>query len=231
MRFMSDKTYKPTEISKMESIFETACNEGNGLLKEHEAYSLFKLIGIDIPKHHYESADRSHEGLEGRLPGNGPLVAKTVYKGVTHKTETGGLIFGVNSKDALGAISSFEDKVPEGSKLEGVLFVEQIDYSGKFGSEYLLGSYQDPFFGSCMVFGFGGTQTENYKSLMKSGMSQLFLPSEVELGSIEKDLENLPAIEYLTGKMRGEKKSMNFDEILSTLNNFKNLKISEIRNT
>ncbi|MBT3181909.1 MAG: hypothetical protein HN337_05300 [Deltaproteobacteria bacterium] len=206
-------------LSRIDEILETACERGDGTLFEHEAYEVFDAIGIQSPCWQFFKAGVAKEELREKLS-NKTYVAKVVLMGATHKTEIDGIRFDVSVENAFDIISDFHGRI---ENIEGVLFVEQKEYKCSLGSELLLGMYQDPFFGPCLAAGFGGTSTENYKELMKSGCAQIFLPASIDLGKSKDLLKDLPILKYLEGDVRGTSRVLSFQKFLDVLKNLQML--------
>src|SRR5581483_10304157 len=87
-----------------------------------------------------------------------PLVAKVMAPGVTHKSDIGGVIMGLNSAVAVAeaAVTLAERARNAGAQLEGVLL--QLEVPG--GIEALVGVTTDPTFGPLVVCGLGGMMVE-----------------------------------------------------------------------
>jgi acetyl coenzyme A synthetase (ADP forming)-like protein len=87
-----------------------------------------------------------------------PLVAKVIAPGITHKSDIGGVIMGLNSSPAAAeaAVTLAERTRNAGAELEGVLLQREIPG----GIEALVGVTTDPTFGPLVVCGLGGVMVE-----------------------------------------------------------------------
>jgi acyl-CoA synthetase (NDP forming) len=87
-----------------------------------------------------------------------PLVAKVIAPGITHKSDIGGVIMGLNSAIAVAeAAVTLADRVrTAGAVLEGVLLQREV----RGGIEALVGVTTDPTFGPLVVCGLGGVMVE-----------------------------------------------------------------------
>ncbi len=87
-----------------------------------------------------------------------PLVAKMIAPSVTHKSEIGGVIMGLNSPLAVAeaAVTLAERARTAGAALEGVLLQREV----QGGIEALVGVTTDPTFGPLVVCGLGGVMVE-----------------------------------------------------------------------
>jgi acyl-CoA synthetase (NDP forming) len=223
MRFLSENEFsQPQGFKQIESMLAEACNRPEGLLHEHEAYQILEKIGIVIPAWHFHSASESLETLKNKLTPQKLYVAKIVSKGITHKTDVGGIVFDVTNENASGVVQKLLKKFNY-TQLDGILFAEKIDYKSRFGHEMLIGLYQDVFFGPCIAFGFGGTGTEYYKSIMKPHAAQLFIPAAIDLHSINHILKNIPVVEIIEGRVRGADKQLAYEEVIKVIGAFQTL--------
>jgi len=87
-----------------------------------------------------------------------PLVAKAVSPGLVHKTEVGGVVIGIKSREEMAdAVRRLEANLrAAGRPLESVLVQRFVPD----GVEALVGVTSDPTFGPLLVCGLGGTLVE-----------------------------------------------------------------------
>src|SRR4029077_11070240 len=87
-----------------------------------------------------------------------PLVAKVIAPGVTHKSDIGGVIMGLQSPLAVAeaAVTLADRARTAGAALEGVLLQREV----QGGIEALVGVTTDPTFGPLLVCGLGGVMVE-----------------------------------------------------------------------
>lgn len=88
---------------------------------------------------------------------NFPVAMKLQVKGISHKTDIGGVLLNIDSQERLKeAFSELQNRVPEDAQFEGVLLQEMV-----FGQlEVIVGLVRDPIFGAMLMVGSGGTQVE-----------------------------------------------------------------------
>jgi acetyltransferase len=95
-----------------------------------------------------------------------PVVVKLNSSSITHKTDVGGVILDLNSKDEVKtAFNTIKDKlaaIGRESEMEGVIIQKMI--TG--GVEIIAGVTQDPTFGPLIMFGLGGVQAELLKDIV-----------------------------------------------------------------
>jgi acetyl coenzyme A synthetase (ADP forming)-like protein len=95
-----------------------------------------------------------------------PVVVKLNSSTITHKTDVGGVVLDLNSKDEVKeAFNEIKKKLAalgRESEMEGVTIQRMI--SG--GVEIIAGVTQDPTFGPLIMFGLGGVQAELLKDIV-----------------------------------------------------------------
>ena len=95
-----------------------------------------------------------------------PVVVKLNSSTITHKTDVGGVVLDLNSKDevkeAFNAIKKKLAAMGRESEMEGVTIQRMV--SG--GVEIIAGVTQDPMFGPLIMFGLGGVQAELLKDIV-----------------------------------------------------------------
>ncbi|MBU2534871.1 MAG: GNAT family N-acetyltransferase [Chloroflexi bacterium] len=95
-----------------------------------------------------------------------PVVVKLNSPSITHKTDVGGVILDLNSKNEVKtAFNTIKDKlaaIGRESEMEGVTIQKMI--TG--GVEIIAGVTQDPTFGPLIMFGLGGVQAELLKDIV-----------------------------------------------------------------
>jgi len=95
-----------------------------------------------------------------------PVVVKLNSSTITHKTDVGGVVLDLNSRDEVkAAFKTIKDKltaIGRESEMEGVAIQRMI--TG--GVEIIAGVTQDPTFGPLIMFGLGGVQAELLKDIV-----------------------------------------------------------------
>jgi acyl-CoA synthetase (NDP forming) len=129
-----------------------------GALTETESLRLLEAAGVRSPRSELAT---SAEDAGDRADAIGyPVVLKISSPDVAHKTEAGGVLLGVTTREqAETGYRTIVDRVGErqpGARIDGVLVVEQIAPV----VELLVGIVHDPQFGAVVSLGAGGTLTE-----------------------------------------------------------------------
>jgi acyl-CoA synthetase (NDP forming) len=130
---------------------------------EPEAIGVLEQYSIPYPAH---GLARDPEEALGIADGLGyPVVLKVVSPDVVHKSDTGGVVVGLEDAQSVGdAYEAILDNVrpssPKG-RVEGVLVCQQAPQ----GLELIVGGLDDATFGPTVMFGLGGVFTEVLKDV------------------------------------------------------------------
>jgi acetyl coenzyme A synthetase (ADP forming)-like protein len=131
-----------------------------------------------------------------------PLVAKVIAKGVTHKSDIGGVIMGLRSSRAVAeaAVTLAERTRNAGAELEGVLLQREIPG----GIEALVGVTSDPTFGPLVVCGLGGVMVE----LIRDVAFRLTPVTDVDAQEMVASLKSCRLLEGYRGAAPGDRDAL-----------------------
>lgn len=138
----------------MKDIIEQARAEGRKHLAENEVKELLKMARIPTTEFQYfhELSELDLERLRF------PAVLKVCSPRIIHKSDVGGVLLNIESKEIFNEIfEDFKKRFPE----EG--FLAEPMYMGKV--EVIVGIVNDQSFGLTIMFGLGGIYTEVYKDV------------------------------------------------------------------
>lgn len=146
-----------------------ASTRGNKLARldrnvsEFEAKSILSTAGIPTNKEFL--TESCGEAIEAQKTIDGPIVLKVASPDIPHKTEIGGVLLNLTTKEEVEEgykklITSVQSNAPE-AKIDGIIVAEMI--SG--GVETVLGVTNDPVFGPTVMFGLGGVFVEVLKDV------------------------------------------------------------------
>ena len=114
-----------------------------------------------------------------------PVVVKLASNTITHKSDVGGVVLDLNSKDevkrAFNDIKARLHDIGRQSEMEGVVVQRMV----KEGIEAIAGVTQDPTFGPLMMFGSGGIYAELMKDVALRLHPLTDLDAREMLGSIK----------------------------------------------
>jgi acetate---CoA ligase (ADP-forming) len=128
-----------------------------GPLNEVEAMACLEAAGIPIVRR--ELARDKAAAMAAADAIGYPVAAKIVSPDILHKTDVGGVMLNLMSRDAVGAafdtLMSRAAAIPK-ARLDGVMIAPMV----KGGVECILGIHRDPVFGPVVMFGLGGVLVE-----------------------------------------------------------------------
>jgi acetyl coenzyme A synthetase (ADP forming)-like protein len=119
-----------------------------------------------------------------------PVVMKIISPQIIHKSDAGGVVVGIGSRDA--AASAFEriitgaKKYRHDAEIKGVIVEQQAEP----GLELIIGGKTDPAFGKVITFGMGGTLVE----LMKDVTLRILPLDEQTIRTMVKEINGYPLI-------------------------------------
>ncbi|BBO67777.1 CoA-binding protein [Desulfosarcina alkanivorans] len=154
----------PIILKQVEEIVRNAHEKGRDMLFEDEVYSVLAHLGMRVPAHVVvRKAGEISARLLSRL-GSGKVVMKVMSPSVTHKQSEGGVRIVVKDPEFVRytfdrMMAAFEEK---GIPVEGILFVEYVEYSQDLGNEVLLGFRESEAFGPVISLSKGGTDAEHF---------------------------------------------------------------------
>ena len=129
-----------------------------GTLSEAGALANLKAAGIPVMPH--KVAANAGEAAAAADAFGYPVVAKIVSPDILHKTEIGGVMLNLQTKEqvakAFDELMSRAKTAKPDAKIEGVLVAPMI----RDGIECILGVQRDPVFGPVVMFGLGGVLVE-----------------------------------------------------------------------
>lgn len=169
------------DIARIRSIIDN-CNDGYIAHKEIE--QLLKAASIPIAKEIV--ANTSDKALAGAAEIGFPVVMKVI--GIIHKTDVGGVVLNVNSKEQV--LHEFKRlmAIPD---VTSILIAEQLQ-----GLELFVGAKYEPGFGHVILCGMGGIFIE----VLKDFSSALAPLNYNEAISMIRDLKSYKIIKGYRGK-------------------------------
>lgn len=158
------------------------------MLSESEGYDLLKGYGVPVPQ--YRIVMTPHDAADAAETIGFPVVMKIISPQIVHKSDAGGVVVGVGSREA--AVAAFE-KIIAGAKkynndaeIKGVIVEQQAEP----GLELIIGGKTDPAFGKVLTFGMGGTLVE----LMKDITLRILPLDEETVRQMVKEINGYPLI-------------------------------------
>ena len=154
--------HKAPSKDHLKELLRTALKEGRTLLNEEESKDF--LMTYRIPVTMVQVAHDPDAAVSIAEKAGYPVVIKVVSPDISHKSDVGGVIMGIDSSAALKKahdtlMQRVKKNAPEAA-ITGVAvekMVTDVDY------ELILGAKKDRDFGSVILFGMGGTMAEFIK--------------------------------------------------------------------
>lgn len=142
-------------------IFNKVKAEGRNQLSEIEGYKVMESYEIPYPKTFLAKNLKEIEGIGLKYP----LVAKIASPDILHKSDIGGVIKGIKTKEELkiAYIEIIENarKYAKDARIFGILIQEEQEN----GKELIIGLNKDSQFGHLLMVGLGGIYVEILKDI------------------------------------------------------------------
>jgi len=150
-------------LNKTDKIISQAQKEGRKILLEPEAKAICMDYGITVTK--FNVAKTAEEAVKFAEKINYPIVLKIVSQDVIHKSDAGGVIVNLKTKEdvqtAYARILENVQKYKADARITGILVQEMAAQA----TEVIIGSIKDPQFGQTLMFGLGGIFVELLKDV------------------------------------------------------------------
>jgi acetyltransferase len=153
---------KAPSKDRLKELLKSALREGRMLLNEEESKDFLVTYGIPVTMVQVAQDPEAALGIAEKV--GYPVVIKVVSPDISHKSDVGGVIMGIESSTALKEayekmMQKVKTRAPEAA-ITGVAvekMMTDVDY------ELILGAKKDKDFGSVILFGMGGTMAEFIK--------------------------------------------------------------------
>ncbi|MCD6292211.1 MAG: acetate--CoA ligase family protein [Deltaproteobacteria bacterium] len=130
-----------------------------------------------------------YELMEGGDDLGFPLVLKAVVAGLSHKSDVGGVLTGINNRRALEDVGSLLfERFSDDAGFCGVLLQKEVDTS----LEMIIGARRDPSFGDIFLLGLGGIYAEILQDVQ-------IIPAPLSCETIATMVERLRGAQILRG--------------------------------
>jgi acetyltransferase len=143
------------------AVIDSASEQGRTMLGGMELYDLFNAYGIPlVPSRIVNTREKA---LRAARSLGFPMVAKVESEDVVHKSDRGGVIVGIRSREELlDAYDRLEDIFGEDCPDMSLL----LQSMRSDGVETFFGAATDPQFGRMLAFGLGGVHVEVFKDVV-----------------------------------------------------------------
>ncbi|MDV2482833.1 CoA-binding protein [Methanoculleus sp. Wushi-C6] len=163
------------------------------MLSEFESYDFLKQYGVPVPEHAIVQTP-AEAGKAAEKIGF-PVVMKIYSPQIIHKSDAGGVIVSISSKqaaeEAFAKIVSNAKAYNPDAEIKGVI----VEQQAAPGLELIIGGKTDPAFGKVLTFGMGGTLVE----LMKDVTLRILPVSEEDIRQMVREIHGYPMIQGYRG--------------------------------
>jgi acyl-CoA synthetase (NDP forming) len=161
-----------------------------GVLSEAKSKEMLAQIGIRVPEGRVASSPEEAVRIAGEV--GYPVVLKAQSAFLPHKSDVGGVVLGIRSKEDLleewTALHRNVQSARPDLALDGVL----VERMGEKGLELIVGARRDSQWGPILMVGFGGVLAEVFKDV-------LLMPADLCRDEIEQKLGRLRCGALLKG--------------------------------
>lgn len=152
------------DTDKARAVVQRRTPEDSRWLDPQEVAAVLRAYGIRCPKS--AMAETAKEAARIANDIGFPVALKLVSDTITHKTDVGGVLLGLEGEEAVargfGTIASNLDELGRSSEMAGVLIQQMLPPA----VETFVGVTQDPKFGPLLAFGIGGVQVEIWRDIV-----------------------------------------------------------------
>ena len=146
----------------LKELLRMAFKEGRTLLNEEESKDFLMTYGIPVAI--AQLAQDPEEAVSIADKVGYPVVIKVVSPDISHKSDVGGVIMGIDSSAALKeAYEKLIERVKKRAPAAAITGVAVEKMFTDIDYELILGAKKDRDFGSVILFGMGGTMAEFIK--------------------------------------------------------------------
>ncbi|HEX7775220.1 MAG TPA: acetate--CoA ligase family protein, partial [Parvibaculum sp.] len=148
------------DLVKARTIVDIVLSEGREWLNEAEAKELVAAYGFPIVETRIVRSVEEAVRVADEL--GFPIALKIFSRDITHKTDVGGVVLGLENADAVciaaDAMLARVAKTAPKARIDGFTVQRMVSRPSAF--ELILGIVDDPTFGPVILFGQGGTAVE-----------------------------------------------------------------------
>lgn len=146
----------------LKKLIKMVLKEGRTLLNEEESKDFISSYGIPVTMAKLACDPEAAVNIADKM--GYPVVIKIVSPDISHKSDVGGVIMGIESRAALKkAYGKMMQRVKKGAPEATITGVSVQKMFTDIDYELILGAKKDKDFGSVILFGMGGTMAEFIK--------------------------------------------------------------------
>ena len=157
-----------------------------------------------MPTPEFRVAKSSDEAATSAEIVSFPVVLKVISPDIIHKTESGGVLLELNSKDQvrqgydqiLTKVKAYNEK----ARIEGVL----VQHMAPRGVEVIIGGLQDSQFGPTVLFGLGGIFVE----VLKDASFRVAPITELDCEQMIHEIHSYPILKGVRGQSASDENAI-----------------------
>ena len=186
----------------VDRLIHHAKEEGRQALLEPEAKDVCAAYGMPTPQ--YRIARDPMEAARLAEEVSFPVVLKIISRDILHKTESGGVLLDLASKeqvkDGYGQILKNVRAYNEKANIDGVL----VQHMAPRGVEAIVGGLRDKQFGPTVLFGLGGIFVE----VLKDASFRVAPISELDCEQMIHEIHSYPILRGVRGQPPSDEKAI-----------------------
>jgi acyl-CoA synthetase (NDP forming) len=181
-------------VTTLAGAIRRAKRENRFVLTEIESKEVLARAGIPVTQAGLATSAAEAGTLAKKI--GFPVVLKIVSPDITHKSDVGGVMVGLDSKKAVEAgysaiLRAVKKKQPK-ARIEGVA----VQKMAPEGTQVIVGMSKDPQFGPVIMFGLGGVLVEVLKDV-----SFRIVPLEKrDAAQMVREIKGYPILEGVRGR-------------------------------
>ena len=151
------------DTERVRNIIDAVLSEGRELMTEVEAKEVLNAYGIPTTRQAVAATPDEVEHLAQAFEGS--MVLKILSRDITHKSDVGGVVLGIQTPEEANAAARDMLKrvvaARPNAKIDGFVIQDMISRPNAY--ELIIGTKEDSQFGPAILFGHGGTAVELIK--------------------------------------------------------------------
>jgi len=192
----------PSENEIVNSLARKAKDEGRQALLEPEAKDICVAYGVPVPKYRIARDPSEAERFADEV--SFPVVLKIISRDILHKTESGGVLLDLGSKEqvregydqVIRRVTAYNEK----ARIEGVL----VQHMAPRGLEVIVGALRDSQFGPTVLFGLGGIFVE----VLKDASFRVAPINDLDCQQMIHDIRAYPILRGVRGQPPADEKAI-----------------------
>jgi len=182
-------------MTEADHIIQAAISRGAKSLSENDSKRFLSLFGIPIS---YDILTKDGESAVAAADSIGyPVALKAVGARLTHKTEVGGVVLHVKTREEIRAEA---DRLLQIPGCEGLLVAEMVGGA----RELACGLTRDPSFGPAVMFGLGGILTE----ILNDTVFRIAPLTEADARAMMSEIRSARILETFRGEAAADRRAL-----------------------